>query len=114
MSRARPNPPLNPKVLPDLAEEFRARAMKLGLGPSALLAVLIWNDSARPNRSLSLIEPSQKLARIPLKCSIRATHLMLARNRARSRRMTLNAYLEALIGEFVRSAAADLTIFRRK
>ena len=92
----------------DLVESFPARAASLGLPTGALLAALVWNDHVRPDRTLIALEKTPKLARLPLSCSLRNPQRALAMRRAREQRLSLNAYLEALIAAQVARPRAPL------
>lgn len=98
------------KLRPDLAEGFSDHAAVFGLAASTLLAVLVWNDSIRPDRSLVALPRAPKLARAPLTCSLRKRHRALAATRSREQDMSLNAYLEALIAKSAKRPSGPLIV----
>ena len=79
-----------------------------------LLSILVRNDGLRPNRSLAPVAQERKLVRVPLPCSLRSAQMAIARRRARAQRMSVNAYLEALISAQLARPAANLVILFAK
>lgn len=111
MPALRANLPLNLKMLPHLADALPNYAKAVGLTASGVLSVLVWNDSVRPNRTLTALPRERRLKRASITCSLRTPQRKLARTRARTQRMSLNAYLEALLAiHLARPRSASLTI----
>lgn len=110
VSAARPNVPLKLKLLPHLARDLRPAASALGQTTSGLVAILVWNDHMQPDRTLTALPRSRTLVRVAMPCSLRRTHAGLARRRARAQRLSLNAYLEALIAARLESNQPSLLI----
>lgn len=105
------NSSLRLKLRADLARDFPLRAAKLGLRPSTLLGILVWNDSIRPNQALARVDSGRRLARAPLTCSLGRGKRPLASIRAREQNLSLNAYLEALAAELLARPASDAIIY---
>jgi hypothetical protein len=101
-------------VQPEIATNFPKRAAMLGLLPSALLSILVWNDMVRPTRSLRQLATSRKLVRAPYSISLRSAKRALAVRRAREQKLSLNAYLEALMATELGRPDMDLPVYHIK
>ena len=93
----RSNSPFTLKMLPEIAAAAPQHAAEYGLAFSTFAAVLVWNDTLRPNRALAALPRTGKIVRQPVSCSLRGPLLRFARRRSREQAMSVNAYLEALI-----------------
>ncbi len=105
-------PSLNIKLLPALAAGAPREAEDYGLTVSALVSILVWNDSLKPDRALCAIPSAGKLVRAHLGCSLRTEHFRRARARAKTQHMSVNSYLEALIAAQLARPASALVVFR--
>lgn len=108
MSAARSH--LNLKLLPELAAKFPRYASAFDLPPSTVLGILVWNDSINPDRTLEALAPSPRLNRIGIGCSLRAARRRVALQRSREQKLSLNAYLEALIASHLARSRGALVI----
>lgn len=106
-----PNLSLRLKLHPELARHVQPLASAYGLATATLVAILIWNDTLRPDYALAQVAGPVRLARVPFSCSLRATHRALAARRAREQKLSLNAYLEALIAAQLARGRAPLVVF---
>jgi hypothetical protein len=113
VSLDRPNLPLRLVLIPHLAAALPAQAARLGLTVSTLLAILAWNDHVRPAPVLPRPAAHPKLSRSAISCSLRQPIRRIAAASARSRRLSLNGYLEALVDAYLRRRSAHLTILAR-
>ncbi len=104
------NYPVKLAVRSELKTGARPRAEKLGQTVSGLLAILVWNDNLRPNRSLEPLANPERVTRVDLTVSLRAGIRTLAERTACSREMTLNSYLEALLAADLMAPDRDLVI----
>lgn len=110
MSKARPNTPISLKLRPDLAARAQPAARRLGLTFSALVSILAWNDHLRPDPSLQRILDNPRLSRVGISCTLRPPIRRQAQASARSRNLSLNAYLEALVEAYLRRRRGAVTI----
>ena len=111
MAASSVNYPLKLAVRPDLQAGARPGAERVGMTVSGLVGVLVWNDHLRPNYDLAALPNPEKVTRVDLTISLRRPLREFAEQGARSRRMSLNAYLEALLAAHLDKPAGALIIF---
>lgn len=85
----------NLRILPDMVPKLVRLTETFALPRATIVGILVWNDSVRPAKLAAVA--AGPLSRVRCSCSMRPALLALARTGARRNRLSLNAYLEALI-----------------
>lgn len=104
-SSARDNPL---KVLPEIAEKAPLRAAQIGERVSGYVATLIWNYAQAPWK-VAQERDAPDLVRVKLPCYLRKGVGDLAEKLAGENRLSLNAFVEALLAADLRSSEPGLT-----
>jgi hypothetical protein len=105
------NHPISLRLRPEIVRELPARATRLGLAPSGLLAALVWNDHVRPVPHLAPLPNPERVKREAVTVTLRRPQRVLVERQALARKMSRNAYIEALFAADLREPHAPLVIF---
>lgn len=99
----------NLKLIPSLATAVEKDSQSLGLSVTALVAVLVRNDSISPAELAQI--PPEKFSRVVVQCSLRTEiRRMAQRGAARAQLPTINAYLESLLSARVKRGGPLLVL----
>lgn len=101
------------QLLPAIAHGAELRAGRLGLPMSGYVAILVWNQAHAPV-PVERTPDSRELARVRVGCYFRREIAPLARSGAKSAKLSVNAYVEALIARDLREPDAPLLIYPEK
>ena len=110
---ARANSPLNLSLRRDLAAKVPDRVAVLGQTVSGWMAILVWNDSLRPNPKIAALVNDTPEIRVDIGCSLRAPLRAMATTQARKAGLSRNASLEALVAADLANPRSDLVVYSR-